>query len=244
MNSHFYIACDLGAESGRVILGILQEGQLTLNEMHRFPNDPVQADGSLRWDVTRVFDELKIGLGRVAAHLEEAGTGRAESMSVDSWGVDYVLLRGPDALALPYHYRDSRTEATFPAAFETVSAQTVFAETGIQIMPINTLYQLLAHRQEAPEELAQADQFLLIADYFNALFSGVAVAERSLASTTQLYNPCRRASGQRKCCPALHLSEHCSRALWTPGRRWGRCGRKSRRKPVCSEVQVDRDLLP
>ena len=190
MNTHSYIACDLGAESGRVILGTLFEGRLTLEEIHRFPTGPIQVGDSMHWDVHRIFVELKTGLSGVAAHLKAAGTGHAESLSVDAWGVDYVLVGGAtEALALPFHYRDPRTDAAFLASTETVPAETIFAETGIQFMPINTLYQLLAHRKSGTEHLEEAEQFLLIADYFQALFSGIGRAERSIASTTQLYNP-------------------------------------------------------
>ena len=222
MSTHRYIACDLGAESGRIILGTFQEGRLTLEEMHRFPNDPVRIDGGLRWDVPRLFAEMKAGLARVAAHLRDAGIGSVKPQRG-------LLGRGLRAgarrrrpLALPYHYRDPRTEAAFMPAMETVPAETIFAETGIQFMPINTLYQILAHRSEPPEQLARGGRFLLIADYFHSLFSGVAVAERSLASTTQLYNPRDRAlvgGVAGRICSARQPS---SRRSWTPGRCWGR----------------------
>jgi len=189
MAEHSYIACDLGAESGRVILGRLQDGRLALEEMHRFPNGPVPVAGSMRWDVERIFGELKIGLALTSARLKATGGAAVSSLSVDSWGVDYVLMRSGLAVTRPYHYRDPRTEAAYAAVRETGLGDEIFSETGIQFMPINTLYQLLAHRQHQPEQLAEADQFLMIADYFNALFSGVGVAERSLASTTQIYNP-------------------------------------------------------
>ena len=189
MSREHYIACDLGAESGRVILGTLEDGRLTLEELHRFANGPIQAGKTMRWDTECIFGELKIGLAHVAAYLQAAGKEDANSLSVDSWGVDYVLKNGARPAALPYHYRDPRTEAAYAHIQETGQKDWIFSETGIQFLPINTLYQLLAHRQQEPEQLANANQFLLIADYFNALFSGVGVAERSLASTTQLYNP-------------------------------------------------------
>ena len=190
MNIHRYIACDLGAESGRVILGTLQDGVLTLDEMHRFPNEPVTVGGSLRWDVGRLFSEIKAGLARVAASLRDAEMGPADGVSVDSWGVDYVLVGGDgEALALPHHYRDPRTEEPYREVMAGADAGTVFAETGIQSMAINTLYQLLAHQRDEPGQLAGAAQFLPIADYFQARLSGIGIAERSLASTSQFYNP-------------------------------------------------------
>jgi rhamnulokinase len=187
---HLYIACDLGAESGRVMLGIVEAGKITLEEIHRFPNNPVAISGTLRWNVLSIFQELKTGLTLTAAHIKKGDLPPAESVSVDSWGVDYVMQRGSEPLmGLPYHYRDTRTETTFASAQNAVAAETIFSETGIQFIAFNTLYQLLAQKRQDPQLLADADRILLIADYFNFLFSGVANAEVSLASTTQLFNP-------------------------------------------------------
>jgi rhamnulokinase len=180
-----YIACDLGAESGRVILGTLEGGRLALEEIHRFPTGAARIRGSLRWDLLRIFEELKAGLRKVAAkNLPVAG------VSVDSWGVDYVLFNARQPmLALPHHYRDARTDRTFPEAIKKAGRERIFAETGIQFMALNTLYQLIAEVEENPDLVGIADQFLNIADYLNYLFSGTARAERSLASTTQIFNP-------------------------------------------------------
>jgi rhamnulokinase len=184
MSMHHYVACDLGAESGRVILGSLESGRVTLEEIHRFPNGPVNVLGSLRWDVLRIFDELKTGLGKIVARGIEV-----ESLSCDSWGVDYVLLRGDEPmLTLPYHYRDARTDGGLERANAVVPLDTIFAETGVQFMTINTLYQLHTDQLQRPWALKSADRFLTIGDYFNYLFSGVSRCEESLASTTQLYN--------------------------------------------------------
>ena len=185
MSEHHYIACDLGADSGRVILGTLKEGRVILEEIHRFSNGVSKIHGSFRWNILRIFEELKAGLRKVAAKQLPV-----ESLSVDSWGVDYVYFnRRQPMLALPYQYRDSRTDAPYAAALETVGKEKIFAETGIQFMPINTLYQLIADVEQNPDVLGIADQFLCIADYLHYLFSGVIKAEESLASTTQLYNP-------------------------------------------------------
>jgi rhamnulokinase len=177
-----YIACDLGAESGRVMLGTLEAGQLSLQEIHRFVNGPVRVNGTLRWDVLRLFDELKAGLAKAPV--------KAESLSCDSWGVDYVWLKDNEPLlTAPFHYRDARTY-DYEKHFANVPAETIFAETGIQFMHINTLYQLAA---DAPWLWKCADRFLMIGDYFNYLFSGVAKAEESLASTSQIYSPKKHA---------------------------------------------------
>jgi rhamnulokinase len=181
-----YLACDLGAESGRVMLGTLADGKLTLEQIHRFSNGPVRINGTLRWDVLRIFDELQTGLGKVAAR----GLPVA-SLSTDSWGVDYVWLRDNEPLVTsPFHYRDpARTEGALERAFLVASADELFGETGIQFMPFNTIYQLHWDALNRPWVFKNADRFLPIGDYFNYLFSGVAKVEESLASTTQIYNP-------------------------------------------------------
>jgi rhamnulokinase len=188
MNPQYYIACDLGAESGRVMLGTLEEGKLDLQEIHRFSNGPARIMGTYRWDTLRIFEELKLGLRKVA----ERGIA-ARSLSVDSWGVDYVLTRERQPqLGIAYHYRDARTENTYEAALKKAGPERIFEQTGIQFMSINTLYQFIADLEQQPEILGAADRFLLIGDYFNYLFSGRGVAEQSLASTTQIYDPRKR----------------------------------------------------
>lgn len=193
MHEHQYIACDLGAESGRVILGTLRGNAVTLEEIHRFPNGAVKIAGSLRWDVLRIYDELKTGLRKIAARGVPA-----RSLSVDSWALDYVLVGdGQPMLSLPHHYRDSRTDRTYAAALKSPGREVIFAETGIQFMPINTLYHLIAEQERSPRLLEIAERFLTIADYLHFLFSGVAVIEESNASTTQMYNPATRAWSDR-----------------------------------------------
>jgi rhamnulokinase len=193
LSQHHYVACDLGAESCRLILGSLTQNRLTIEEIHRFPNRPIKILGTLRWDLPQIFDELKNGLRKVA------GRGLSvDSMSVDSWGVDYVYLRGQEPmLTLPYHYRDPRTDGAMAKAFAAVPAETIYSETGIQFMQINTLYQVLDDLEKRSGILEISDQFLNIADYFNYIFSGVGCAEESLASTTQLFNPCERKWSQQ-----------------------------------------------
>jgi len=184
MSEHHYIACDLGADSGRVILGTLKGGKVILEEVHRFSNGPSKVQGTLRWNILRIFEELKAGLRKVAAK-----NIAVESMSVDSWGVDYVYInKRQPMLALPYHYRDPRTDAPFAAAPKSLGEARIFGETGIQFMPFNTLYQLIDDVEHNADVISIADQFLCIADYLNYLFSGVARIDESLASTTQIYN--------------------------------------------------------
>lgn len=185
MSQSYYVACDLGAESGRVILGTITGGQVVLEEVHRFPTGAMRIQNSLRWNVLGIFEELKAGLRKVA----DRGV-KVSSLSVDSWGVDYALFNARQPLvAMPYQYRDSRTETTYPLALQGDGRERIFAETGIQFMSINTLYHLIADVETNSDVLGIADQFLNIADYLNYLFSGVGRAEMSLASTTQMFNP-------------------------------------------------------
>ena len=192
-----YLACDLGAESGRLMLGSLDDGKLSLEEIHRFPNTPIHAGPSLRWNMAALFAELRAGLVKAGAR----GLSVA-SISTDSWGVDYLLYDHEGRLLEPtFHYRDPRCPEGVTRAYEKVSWREIFAETGIQFMPFNTIFQLAA---ETPERLARAHRVLGVADGFNHWLSGVARFEESLASTTQLYDPrCR--SWSRRLLEALGL---------------------------------------
>jgi rhamnulokinase len=184
-----YLACDLGAESGRVMLGTLEAGRVTLQELHRFGSAVVKTGGSMRWDVLRIFEELKVGL-KQAARLGIP----ISSVSTDSWGVDYVWVgRDEPFLVVPFHYRDARNDDAFARVFPKVSSDEIFSRTGIQFMPFNTLYQLDDDVSRRPWAIEVSDRFLNIADYFNALLGGEPAAEESLASTTQLYDPRTRA---------------------------------------------------
>ena len=181
MTSH-HLACDLGAESGRVMLGTLADGVLTVEEIHRFPNTPLHDGGALHWDIAALFEGLKAGLMKAAVRKLPIA-----SLSADSWGVDYMLLNSQGSVLPPtFHYRDPRTADGVKRAYAKTDWKTVYSETGIQFMPINTIFQLAA---ESPERLARAQRLLNIGDGFNYLFSGIARAEQSLASTTQLFNP-------------------------------------------------------
>jgi rhamnulokinase len=193
MCPRYYVACDLGAESCRVILGTLSDKQLVIEEIHRFPNGPVNVFGTLRWDVLRIFDELKHGLRKVAL-----GGYPIESISADSWGLDYVYVRGREpTFTAPYSYRDARTDGRVERAFSVVPRELIYSETGIQFIQVNALYQLLDDLERRPEILQMADQILGVGDYFNYLFSGVCCSDESLASTWQLYNPTERKWSQQ-----------------------------------------------
>lgn len=185
MSTH-YLAIDLGAESGRVMLGSLADGRLALEELHRFPNVPIRGESSLCWDIPKIFSEVKTGLRKAAERKLPIA-----SVSTDSWGVDYLLVDAAGEVMPPvFHYRDARTARGVATVKAKVDWPTVFDQTGIQFMPLNTLYQLAA---EAPERLDAAAQMLMIADAVNFMLCGVGRVEESNASTTQLYNPRRRA---------------------------------------------------
>jgi rhamnulokinase len=175
------------------MLARLEEGRLTLEEIHRFPSAVVRVLGSLRWDVLRVHEELKAGLRTIAKrNIPILG------ISVDSWGVDYVLVNAVHPMiSPPFHYRDDRTAATYERVRESVGSKLIFQETGIQFMPINTIYHLASDLEKSPAVLEAADCFLTIGDYFNYLFSGIACVDESLASTTQLFNPRTRSWSER-----------------------------------------------
>ena len=209
----YYLACDLGAESGRLMLGSLEDGKLKLEQIHRFPNTPVKTGDSLHWNMPQLFSELKTGLKKAAALNVPIA-----SISTDAWGVDYLLFDERGALIEPtFHYRDARTARGVANAHAKVDWPAIFAETGIQFVPLNTLYQLAA---ESSERLARAHRLLLIADGFNYWLSGVAKAEESMASTSQLYNP-RTRTWSKRLLDALGLPAKIFRPIVPSGTRLG-----------------------
>ena len=181
-----YLAFDLGAESGRAVLADLQSGILTTREVHRFSNQPIQSDGSLHWDVAHLWFEIRKALNSLD-NVTLAGIG------VDAWGVDYALLgEHGQLLQNPYHYRDRRTQGVMQEVFRKVSGEEIYRATGIQFMPINTLYQLYAAQRDTPSTVAAARQLVTIPDLFNYWLSGTAVCEFTNATTTQMVDPVRR----------------------------------------------------
>jgi rhamnulokinase len=178
-----YIAVDLGAESGRVMLGRIADGRLTLEQIHRFSNGPVEEQGTLRWDFRGLLAEIKIGIGKAA----KAARGEIRGIGVDTWGVDFGLL-GPDGELLenPYHYRDSRTNGMMEKAFAIMPKRRIYENTGIQFMQLNALYQLLAMRLANSDVLAKTERLLFMADLFTYFLCGEALGEYTLASTSQM----------------------------------------------------------
>ena len=185
MNRHSYLACDLGAESGRLIKGILEDGKLFLEEIHRFPNIPVKSGKSIHWDLDTLQSEMTQALEKAGAQGE-----RFESISCDSWGVDYVLYDSEGNRINPtFHYRDPRTAKGVENIFDRLPWDIIFKESGIQFMPLNALFQMGA---ETPERLNAAKSFGGVGDAFNHWLGGRAVLELSMASTFQLYDPVKK----------------------------------------------------
>jgi len=183
------LAFDLGAESGRAMLGRLDSERLQLSEVHRFPNRPVASADGLHWDVQGLFAEIKRGLTLCCERY-----GPPASIGVDTWGVDFGLLDGDGQLIFdPFHYRDRRTEGVMAEAFKRVPRRDIFEQTGIQFLPFNTLYQLFSMALDGSPLLARAATFLTIPDLFNYRLTGRAVCEFTNATTTQFYDPRARA---------------------------------------------------
>jgi len=196
-----YLAFDFGAESGRAILGELGSSALTIREIHRFRNEPVEYGGSLHWDVARLWWEVRKAL----VGLEEM---RLAGIGVDAWGVDYALLgEKGELLQNPYHYRDARTTGMMQEVFRKVPKEEIYAATGIQFMPINTLYQLCAAVRDTPALLQAAHKVITIPDLFHYWLTGCAVCEFTNATTTQLVDA-RTRTWARELIERLGLPAH------------------------------------
>ncbi|MEK4142931.1 rhamnulokinase [Paenibacillus odorifer] len=179
MNNH--IAVDIGASSGRLVRGILQEGILSLEELHRFSNSFTEQEGSCFWDIDYLVEQIMIGLQKAKTDGITTCT-----LGIDTWGVDYVLVDADgNRVQEVYAYRDRRTDLAVDLVAKQLSPQTVYEKTGIQQLSINTLNQLYVHNEE---ELAQADQILLVPDYLYYRLTGRKINEVTIASTTQLLN--------------------------------------------------------
>jgi len=178
-----FLAFDLGASSGRAMLGRFEDGWLSLEEVHRFPNGPVRILDSLHWDLLRLFDEMKTGLGLVGRRNDVELAG----VAVDTWGVDFGLLaRDGTLLGNPYHYMDRRTAGIMPRVFERMPREEIFEITGLQFLELNTLFQLYAMVEASHPWLQVAETLLSMPNLFLYLLSGAKVAEYTHASTTQL----------------------------------------------------------
>lgn len=181
----YYLAVDIGASSGRHMLASMKDGKMQLEEVYRFPNGMTEKNGTLCWDVERLFTEIKNGL-KVCKELGKIPV----SMAIDTWAVDYVLLDENDKiLGDTAGYRDSRTNGMDEKVYEKIPLGALYARTGIQKQIFNTIYQLMAVKENYPEQLEQAESMLMIPDYFQFLLTGVKKMEYTNATTTQLVSP-------------------------------------------------------
>ena len=176
-----YLAIDIGASSGRHIVGWMENGVLRTEEVYRFPNSVRRVDGHLEWDIDSLFANVKQGIREAFAKFPEI-----ESLSIDTWAVDYVLLKDGKPLSPVYAYRDNRTQAVLNEVHSILPFETLYARTGIQFQPFNSIYQLYADKTAG--RLAQAEDFLMIPEYLLWKLCGVKAREYTNATSTGLVN--------------------------------------------------------
>ena len=206
-----YLAIDLGAESGRAIVGSLDGDKLSLTETHRFANGPVRLNDGLHWDVLRLWSDITEGIGKSAVDH------KLDSLGLDTWAIDFALLDKNGAmLANPFHYRDSRTDHMMDEAFKRMPRAEIFANTGIQFMQINTLYQLLALVMQKSPLLDIARTFVTIPDLFNYWLSGQITNEFTNATTTQCFDP-RKQDWSAKILNAFDIPSYLFQPVTEPG---------------------------
>jgi len=228
MTAH-YLAFDFGAESGRAIQASLRSGILEINEIDRFQNEPVRASGSLRWDILRLWFEMQRVLG--GSSLPEF-----DSIGVDTWGVDYALLgeRG-NLIENPYHYRDGRTEGAMEAVLKRVPREEIYAQTGIQFLSFNTLYQLFAACDATPKLIEAAQSLVTIPDLLNYWLTGRISCEYTNATTTQFVDP-RTRSWATKLLTRLNLPTRILSPIVEPGTVIGKVTNTASHMPVGTPV--------
>src|SRR4051812_8101458 len=188
MPDRHLLAFDLGAESGRAIVGTLRQNRLTLEEKHRFPTHNGRIAGHLQWNLLSIWEELKTGLRKAAQDNQSL-----DGIGIDTWGVDYGLIsKAGELLGNPYMYRDARTNGILERTFAKIPKEEIFNATGIQFMQLNTLFQLLAMRETLSPLLDIADTLLFIPDLLNSLSPGQRKAKFPIASPSQMYDMRKR----------------------------------------------------
>ncbi len=222
------LAFDFGASSGRAIIGSFDGEKITLKEVHRFTNDPVDLGGTLYWDVLRLFYEIKQGI--VKAKI----AGGFDSIGIDTWGVDFGLIdKNGRLLENPVHYRDKRTSGLVEESFKSVPRQRMYDITGIQFMELNTLFQLISLKKQRPEMLERADKMLFMPDLFAYFLTGKMCSEYSIASTSQLIDINTR-SWSKELLDAFGIKESLFAPLTEPGTQLGNLS-----KEICEECGVE-----
>ncbi len=222
------LAFDFGASSGRAIIGCFDGEKITLEEVHRFSNDPVSVGGTVYWDVLRLFYEIKQGI--VKAKI----AGGFDSIGIDTWGVDFGLIDSEGKLMEnPVHYRDARTVGLVDEAFKTMPKEMLYGITGIQFMELNTLFQLISLKKYRPWMLERADKMLFMPDLFGYMLTGKMCAEYSIASTSQLIDLDKR-TWSKDILDAFGIKESIFAPLVQPGTVLGELS-----KEICEECGVD-----
>ena len=176
-----YLAIDIGASSGRHIVGWMENGVLRTEEVYRFPNSVQRVDGHLEWDIDSLFANVKQGIREAFAKYPNI-----ESLSIDTWAVDYVLLKNDQPIYPVYTYRDSRTQAVIPEVHSILPFEQLYQRTGIQFQPFNSIYQLYADKKDG--RLAQAEDFLMIPEYLLWKLCGVKAREYTNATYTRIFD--------------------------------------------------------
>lgn len=222
------LAFDFGASSGRAIIGCFDGDKITLEEVHRFSNDPVSVGGTVYWDVLRLFYEIKQGI------IKAKIAGGFDSIGIDTWGVDFGLVDSEGKLMEnPVHYRDARTAGLVDEAFKTMPKEKLYGITGIQFMELNTLFQLISLKKYRPWMLERADKMLFMPDLFGYMLTGKMCAEYSIASTSQLIDLDNR-TWSKKILDAFGIKESIFAPLVQPGTVLGELS-----KEICEECGVD-----
>lgn len=222
------LAFDFGASSGRAIIGCFDGDKITLEEVHRFSNDPVSVGGTVYWDVLRLFYEIKQGI------IKAKIAGGFDSIGIDTWGVDFGLIDSEGKLMEnPVHYRDVRTAGLVDEAFKTMPKEKLYGITGIQFMELNTLFQLISLKKYRPWMLERADKMLFMPDLFGYMLTGKMCAEYSIASTSQLIDLDKR-TWSKEILDAFGIKESVFAPLVQPGTVLGELS-----KEVCEECGVD-----
>ena len=222
------LAFDVGASSGRAIIGCFDGDKITLEEVHRFSNDPVSVGGTVYWDVLRLFYEIKQGI------IKAKIAGGFDSIGIDTWGVDFGLIDSEGKLMEnPVHYRDARTAGLVDEAFKTMPKEKLYGITGIQFMELNTLFQLIALKKYRPWMLERADKMLFMPDLFGYMLTGKMCAEYSIASTSQLIDLDKR-TWSKEILDAFGIKESVFAPLVQPGTVLGELS-----KEICEECGVD-----
>ncbi len=213
MKTHHFLAFDLGASSGRTVLGTLQDDKISTRELHRFPNGAVNLLGNLRWNILDLFENIKQGMKVCASEI----TTKPESIAVDTWGVDYGLFAADgNMLGLPYGYRDSRTDGMMDEFFKVIPRDHVYELTGIQFMQLNTLFQLFAMAKSKSPLLTVVSDLLFTPDIISYFLTGLKKTEFTIATTSQLYNP-RKNSWDDELFNALSISKNIMQEIVPPG---------------------------